>query len=469
MNPDFTNLNVRPYDMSEKFFDRQMKQTLEGLEAPYDPGSWDLLERRLDALVAEEHPAPVEQVDKVVYHTLERLEAPYQPAHWDMLAQRMQQRALLTRRIRLAKIAEAAIFLLLLANLNIFPGFEPAPGRIKPSKMRHPDVPVASATPGHAPRQARIAGSPAQQFPAAGAGNRGLLTAPATGPSATALLDPGYRSAQSVSELLNDLQGIAEKARHRIAENQNAGEFLPFNMMAALERPARATEMPAAPVRRFREKGPLYLSTFASADQHLVLINGERKPSNGYGAGIAAGVRKGKWGAEAGIVYGHHSYEPQKKVEFYKGNVSNGYYGSTLTRAQTDIVSIPIKVNRKVARAGNTSVRAVAGVTTSFAMQKAYDYGTITYNDPNPPSTQPGGNPKLRKQGRGVLENGGLNGNVYATFDAGVRIEHPLGRGRRYTAFVEPGFRQSLTRKGVGPDREPVNTITLQAGVMAFL
>lgn len=453
--------------MSEKYFDQHIKHTLEGLEAPYDPATWDLLERRLDALVAEEYPAPVEQIDKLVYHTLQRLEAPYQAAHWELLAQRMQRQASLTRRIRLTKLAEAAILLLLLANLNVFPGFEPeVPHRTKPGKIHRPDVPVASATPEQSHRYPRNAGVAAQN---AGAGSGKLLPSFLSNPTPAGLLDPGYRSAQSVSELMNGLQQVAEKAGHRIAERQPATDFLPLNMMAAVESPTRATGMPeTAPVRRFREKSPFYLSTFASADQNLVLVNGERRPGSGYGAGIGAGVRKGKWGAEAGIVYAHSRYEPQKKVEFYTGNVTNGYYGSTLTDVQTDLVSVPLKVSRQVARAGNTSVRAVAGVTTSFAVQKAFDYGTIVYNDPNPPSTQPGNNPKLRKTGRGVLENGGLNGNVYATIDAGVRIEHPLGRGR-YTAFIEPGFRQSLTRKGTGPNREPVNTLTLQAGVMAFL
>lgn len=455
--------------MSEQYFDRQIKQTLDGLEAPYDPGTWDLLERRLDALVTEEHPAPVEQIDKLVYHTLERLEAPYQAAHWDILAQQMQRQAMQARRVRLTKLAEAAILLLLLANLNVFSGFAPAdPARTKPYKIQQPDVPVAATMPARQPRQTRSAGANAQHFPVAGADSRTLLPALLPGPTAAGLLDPGYRSAQSVSELMNGLQQVADKARHRIADHQQAAEFLPFNMMAALDVPARSADMPSAPARKFREKSPLYLAAFASADQHLVLVNGNRRPGAGYGAGVAAGVRKGKWGAEAGIVYGHNSYEPQKKVEFYKGNVTNGYYGSTLTRVQTDVVSVPLKINRQVARAGNTAVRAVAGVTASFAVQKAYDYGTITYNDPNPPSTQPAGNPKLRKQGRGVLENGGLDGNVYATADASLRIEHPLGRGR-YTAFIEPGFRQSLTRKGTGPNREPMNTITLQAGVMAFL
>lgn len=453
--------------MSEQHFDVQMKQVLENLEAPYEAGSWALLERRLDGLIAEEHQAPVEPIDKMVYHTLERLEAPYQSAHWDLLAQRMQQQTMSIRRIRLTKIAEAAILLLLLVNLNHFFGPESAPGRVKP-KIQRPDVPVASANPGHAPRHAKTSGQNDQGI-VAGTWGQSPIQPAIYGRHTTGVLSLDYRTAQSVSGVMHDLQKMAEQAQNRIAAGVSSDEFLPFNAFAALDLPVRTAEMPAAPTRKFRDRSPVYFATYASADQNMVLINGSRRLSNGYGAGVAVGLRKNKWGVETGIVYGHNDYEPHKQVEIYKGNLPNGYYGSTLTNAQTDLVSVPLKVSRQIAKAGRMTARAVAGVTTSFAVQKGYDYGTILYNDPNPPSTQSNpGNPKLRKSGRGVLENGGLGGNIYATVDAGIRLEQPLGSGR-YTAFIEPGYRQSLSRKGVGPNREPVNTLTLQAGVMTYL
>lgn len=459
--------------MSEQHFDLQMKQVLENLEAPYEAGSWALLERRLDGLVAEEYPAPVEPIDKMVYHTLERLEAPYQPAHWDMLAQRMQQQSLRIRRVRLTKVAEAAILLLLLANLSYFMGPQLAPGRPKP-KIQRPDVPVAAVKPGQMPRHAKATGITGTQFMLTEpdeAGTTGTsMPYPVAGANTPAdILSMDFRAAQSVSHIMQQVQQATDSHRDRIAGMVPTGELLPFNAFAALDVPARSAEMPVAPIRRIRSKGPVYFATFASSDQNMVLVNGARRVSSGYGAGVAVGLRKNKWGFETGVVYGSTSFEPQKQVEIYKGSLPNGYYGSTLTKAQTDFVSVPVKVNRQIARVGKTTARAVAGITTNFAVQKGYDYGTVFYDDPNPPSNLSGSaKPKLRKSGRGVLENGGLAGNVSASVDAGIRIEQPLGRGR-YTAFIEPGFRQSLTRKGVGPNREPVNTLTLQAGVMAFL
>lgn len=459
--------------MSEQHFDLQMKQVLKDLEVPYEPGTWALLERRLDGLIAEEHPAPVEQIDKMVYHTLERLEAPYQPAHWDLLAQRMQQQTLRIRRIRLTKVAEAAILLLLLVNLNHFMGPQLAPGRAKP-KIQRPNVPVAAAHPGRTLRHGNTTGSAStivmSQTETAGTFDASLTTPGTQANTPADILSMDYRSAPNVSDVMQQVQQATEGERNRVAAMVPAGELLPFDAFTALDVPARTADMPAAPIRRIRSKGPVYFATFASSDQNMVLVNGSRRISSGYGAGMTVGLRKNKWGFETGLVYGSNSYEPQKKVEIYKGSLPNGYYGSTLTRAQTDFVSVPVKVNRQIARVGNTTARVVGGVTTSFAVQKSYDYGTVFYDDPNPPSNLPGSaNPKLRKSGRGVLENGGkLAGNVTATVDAGIRIEQPLGRGR-YTAFIEPGFRQSLSRKGVGPNREPMNTLTLQAGVMAFL
>ena len=106
--------------MDYKNFDNKLKNALEGLEAPFDPSAWAAFEQRLNAPFTEEQPAAVDAVDKAVFRTLERLDAPYQPAHWDMLATRMTQVARTRRRIWIAKLTEAAIFLLLLANLEGF-------------------------------------------------------------------------------------------------------------------------------------------------------------------------------------------------------------------------------------------------------------------------------------------------------------------------------------------------------------
>ncbi|MCB9305777.1 MAG: hypothetical protein H6565_04215 [Lewinellaceae bacterium] len=110
--------------MDNHNFDKRLKSVLDGLEVPYEQGTWAALEQRLNAPFAEEHPAAVDAVDKALYHTLEGLEAPYQSSHWEQLSQQMNRQRYLRRRIRFTKLAEAAIFLLLLVNLNGFLHFD---------------------------------------------------------------------------------------------------------------------------------------------------------------------------------------------------------------------------------------------------------------------------------------------------------------------------------------------------------
>jgi hypothetical protein len=135
---------------------------------------------------------------------------------------------------------------------------------------------------------------------------------------------------------------------------------------------------------------------------------------------------------------------------------------------EADIVAVPVKITRRIAQFGQTTAHATAGVTTNFAVNKNYEYGSVFY-----PGQAPSGNlapsqqPKLKQNGQGVLENGSLKGNVYASADIGVRIEQPIGR--RIAAFVEPGYRMALGNKGIGPNPAKINTLSVQAGVLATL
>jgi hypothetical protein len=74
----------------------------------------------------------------------------------------------------------------------------------------------------------------------------------------------------------------------------------------------------------------------------------------------------------------------------------------------------------------------------------------------------------LRPPGRGALEQGGtLEGNIFASLDAGLRYERPIGK--RFAAFVEPSYRLGLNTAKLGPKDTRVNTVSVQAGVVCML
>lgn len=451
--------------MDDKTFDYSLKAVLDNLEPAYEPASWTALQTRMDAALVEEQPAAVDTVDKAVFHTLERLEVPYQAAHWQLFATKMQVQTSRIARLRLAKLAECTLLLLFLWNFPAFFGPNAVEGPQKP--VFPADVPVAQA--GGAGTESRL---PLTSDNTSFSGGQSIYASAiahtlASNPAIPFIGSTDYRKANSTLDILVELRTIGAGAKPMIA----SVDLIPSDVLAGFSVPERQLLMPVIPTNQANRPGPFYLAASANLDQNRVLVHGMRRNSVGYGGTISAGYRKEKWGVEAGLGYVQKNYTPKREVEIYSGNIASGYYGSTLTDVHTDMVTVPVKVTRRIARFGNTTAHATAGLTANFTTQKTYDYGTVYYApDALPPNflPDPSQSPQLRQSGRGILEKGKLNDNFYASLDAGIRIEHPIA-GKRYTAFIEPAYRQSISGKGIGPKREPINTFSIQAGVVAFL
>jgi hypothetical protein len=153
----------------------------------------------------------------------------------------------------------------------------------------------------------------------------------------------------------------------------------------------------------------------------------------------------------------------------YENNPFTGISYYYADEVDADLVTVPVKATRRIGKMGKTTAHAVAGLTANFAANKRYGYKTVHYPPPVPVPT-PGGpvSPNsVIPEGKGIFEKGGLVQNAYATADLGLRVERPLGSSR-YTAFVEPMYRQSLGG-GLGPHAARISTFSLQAGVMASL
>ncbi|GAB4493268.1 MAG: hypothetical protein OHK0019_16890 [Saprospiraceae bacterium] len=456
--------------MNDNLFDKKLKAALDNVEVPYEPATWAALEQRLNAPFTEEHPAPVDAVDKAVFRTLERLEAPYQPAHWEVLANRMTQAVRLRRRIWATKLSEAAIFLLLLANLDGFFG----DGTFSPQEQ--------PPSPQQLPKNNRLqAEAPASRWHKSGNFVTGSLTKNSFSngleQSANAVL-AGWQTAESYSS--EEFATLQESGQF-VFDAQNISGFWQENWpsladllaLPVLSGQPVVERMNANPyaVSKNLVKTPkqsrMYAASFANFDKNFARSEGYSNTANGYGGGVAIGTRIGKWGVEAGISYNRRRYQPKKEIEIYD-ITTNGLHGSYASNVDADLLSVPVKITRQIAQFGQASIHATAGVTTNIALDKSYQYAGVFYPAPSSsgdPSTDQ--KPKLRKNGQGALENGSLAGNVYASADLGLRIEHPIGR--RLAAFVEPAYRQSLGGRGIGPNPARINTFSVQAGVLATL
>ena len=457
--------------MDNHNFDKRLKSVLDGLEVPYEQGTWAALEQRLNAPFAEEHPAAVDAVDKALYHTLEGLEAPYQSSHWEQLSQQMNRQRYLRRRIRFTKLAEAAIFLLLLVNLNGFLHLDDDIQRDTPAPaskhlQANSDHGIEQSVPGTTSGAGFALQFAGHDDRASGRQHENMM-------SSVALFDPELMNTNIPSgpgeEALVLLNPTETPTPEHWASLPNIVK-LPILLGAPLESmtPPSPYAAPVVQVNAPRQHR-FYAATYAVYDRNYVRSADHAHNANGYGAGIGIGYRIGKWGIETGLSYSRKQYEPRREEEIYSGNTQVGYYGSFTKSVDADLISVPVKVTRRVAQFGQASAHAVAGATAHFALDKSYQYGSTYYPGQAPPDPHQsvGQQPQLRKVGRGLLENGSLQGNTYATADAGLRVEHPLGR--RFVAFVEPAYHHAFGKRGIGPSPARINTFSVQAGVLATL
>ncbi len=455
--------------MKHTAFDAQIKSSLEQLDAPYEPTTWDMLRQKMDQTLVEENPAPVSDVDKAVFHKLQHIEMPYQPAHWDMLANRMTDTLRLRRRIWIGKVAEAAIFLLLIVNIDGLLDLG-SNERTRPStrpKSTRPQV----DNPAKNLRQKQYAAVVGQQLGSSNVTEDALYLLSLENMETVTV--PYMESAYPDFFVVDPAGQTAPTGYSNDVPVQNTNVFAAFAGLpmqnAPMPRYSSIFKTPVFPVKPARSS-KMYAATFANFNHNIIKSAGDTRTASGYGSGIAVGYRKGKWAVEAGISYAQANYAPKKEIEIYAGNLQNGYVGTYASDVNADLFSIPVKATRKIGQMGRTSVHAVAGVTGNVSVQKSYQYKTVEYgsgpsSQPNQGQQQP---PQLTRKGTGLLEkNGTLAGNFYATADAGVRVQRPIGK--RLTAYVEPAYHQALGQSGLGPKSNKINSLSLNAGVIAAL
>lgn len=455
--------------MEDKFFDNQMKSALERIEPPFDPSTWDALARKMDAL---QNPVPVDDVDKAVARGLQHLEPAFQPAHWDKLAGQMQTIADRRRRIITSKLAEAALLALLAWNFGGLLLGEKPTAPAAPAKPKY-EGPVAE---NQSPRRTRTNVAPgvsAENFEANLLTNNDLEGQPTFVFENGTVLSLGDAAAVFASDNSNtDGQVLTNDAAALTQARAGYASFamLPGTSAQLLENAARQPQFAAFTLQKKSEK-QYYVSNYASVARNHVRTpydqefqkSGYAQWTNGYGGGLAVGTRRGKWGAEAGIVYASKKYTPRTTIAITGGNPTTGYRGVALSEVDLDVVAVPVQVNRQIARAGRTSMRASVGATANFAAQSAYRYREVEV-----PGTSGGTgvNPAAKQLGRGVFEGGQVDKNTWLTADAGLRIEHRVNQ--LVTAFVEPVYSFAVAGR-VGPKRAQFSSATLNAGVMASL
>ncbi len=478
--------------MSENKFDQTIADQLRDLEMPYEPASWDLLQSKLDHLAAPtpqpEPPTPQPSggnaFDQRMKAMLEEVDMPYQSAHWERMSAQLDN-AGAERHIRRYKISEAAAVLLLALAFQAALNSGNTWFKMPRQQQTEPQEKTEMANKAKKQRQNTANGTIASSVvvPAT------LPTLPL--PTAVANNTPGTASANNAyasDNITNILAAAVVPTPNQGTATQTTlnGALIgpnglpivpkglrPLTLLAALGLDQLPFPQPTLPAMASLSTQPTQRHHDKHAKTYLMAYGGTEKQryqgSDNYSTeyqtanvGLKLGRRKGNWGMELGLEHTPLAFRPEDEtIAFHKDN--NKTFATKYSKVRASIVSVPANVTRQITKVGKTSLHAVAGVAAHFATNKSYNFEEVEV--PTSPSTQ--GNKPPLPDGKGLLEGSTLYGNSYATANAGLRIEHRVGR--RTTAYVEPQVRRFMGGRGVGPNRGKTNTIGVQAGVLAMI
>ena len=506
--------------------DEIVKSKLEDTTASYEPSSWALMESMINADADLSIPEMDDvEFDGIAYENLNSLETPYNPAHWDLMARRIQQEFSLQHRLYRYKIAEISLMLFAIFTLLQF-----LP--IHKIALHKKDVPVAeSENPTSTFQQAipsiadysidqKETTAPEVETEVADATNSSQLNPTTNSNTALAQVESNpvtetastdnydippantfnriSTSANENSLLLaaasNEEPSIEDEQEENVSEeavsslsdqNVQPDESLEFADMNLLLLQSENMEeiafddsenLPKCIYCKGKKPVHLRIGMMTALDFNYVMtpydVKFERDAYanlyGGYSGGFSFGFQQGRWELGTGVLYSSKRYEPEANIE-YTGSLLDGLVGEGLTSAQLNILSMPLNVNYTYAHAGKWHFYSVAGASANFLAINHYDEKTFSVSnrngliDPRIQEAHGEGEPTYN----GILEGGKLSDNFYLTVNLGLGAERYFTP--RWSIFVQPVYQHSVLSRGIGPNNDRINAVSIFAGAKATL
>ncbi|MCS6929001.1 MAG: hypothetical protein NZM43_05845 [Saprospiraceae bacterium] len=448
--------------MTEQHFDQQLRKVLENLTPPYDPLSWQSLERRLDSQMAtgDSDAADPTAWDAAARQKIAALKVPYEPESWQLLTAKMHLRAQRQRFVlgmKLIEIAAILVFIWSLRVSNVFEGKPPTPEQ----------CPKPSATP--LARHVAPLASPFQASAPISSKKRACVKLQPSGMSAE------FSSAQPLDNSDTVTQDLLQTYR----ASETALALPQSTLLPSLLQPVLAPlptcsinllptfQIPAETNKRksTRAQSSLFLFAGAAVHYHQIQLPTQTLMVHSYGLACRAERRRHRWAWNAGIEYTSLAFTPHAREYVYSGTPQTGYYSIKLSQVRTDMLLLPVGVLRQLFKRERAQLWAIGGLTGHLALFKAYDYDYNYYPPGHLPIKQldPSTKSHQTQRGRGLLEGGNRSSNIYLSADLGLRGEYEWLEGK-YSLYIAPIYRRGVTP---APDAQGgrQHTWVLQVGV----
>ncbi len=191
----------------------------------------------------------------------------------------------------------------------------------------------------------------------------------------------------------------------------------------------------------------------------------------GYGAGFSTSLVVGNWELESGFNYANRQYTPKNAETF--GSLLQGYLKIKIDKIQMNILSVPLNLRYHVKKDLTQSHFYVHGGATMHVTTQANYFIKSEF-------VGNGRRPNLNEANRlidssksadkiyssGWFEGGSYIQNRYYTVNLGLGFEQRISA--RYSIFGQTTYSQFLDSKGLGPNNDRFNTLSISTGVRAL-
>ncbi len=483
-------------EKSDQAFDQLLRSALENLEPAGKP-DWQHMQSQLEESYQDQ------AFDQQIRSILEKTHADAKELNWHQFEQKMLLQAERRRRIITARMVELVLVLLVFRTIDHlgFTNYLPViPNSIAPTPAPT-GVPLAGTPKAFLTDLTPLTGASLPMV-AANAPVRagGILTADdAVGTD----LQPSGKTALHLQSL-SIKTGMGEHVSHewviqtpaRDPINTLAKEFrglLPgLRKAEELKLPNGLSPLPSEqgpgtslPLPRLEGSGRI--AVHRNSRGHLVsifsglMVNGVESPAfidpgkhyRQAHAGVQSGIRveflHEDWILRSGLSYQNLRYHPNLSETL--GNFDGGYYKIRFREIQSQLISIPVGIERVLHSGASSRLSAGFGLSITASLDNRYALDTIT--DLSGPSRQgisfdPSTPSELlarvsKSSHRGLLQGGNFGSNAFASLILSVTYHRDLGNG--WTVYSSLEGSKMLGEQGFGPNADKLFHAGWSAGV----
>jgi len=526
--------------MEQNQFDKKVKESLEHLEVPFNATPWNKIEQALDALDVPVTPVAENDFDAFISNKLVNLSIParqpnwermsaaldevetstafdkevkskintfnpvYQPSHWELLAAQLRREKSIKESLYKNKIAEFALFLLLLLNFHhYFPNFpataalpiatenltkktvETPPRLVEstPQKQTNPSAVNQNIATTNSPTINKIANATAKEIVAvdklvhksAIANDNKLYVLS----DLTTIDINGVSSQPSRQQIEFGIDGktgltitVPEMAQHldRVGLTSDLFvETLPSLVPASLAT-AKIIPLDCEQCKRFKIPA---LFRFGMVG-HLGLIKAEHSSTQAldfsteqeshigvaYGSGFTLGFKFNRWEIETGLIYAEKRYDHFALHNKYPHQLK----GLSL---QTIQVPVNLRYNYGVLDDGKLHLYVQPGAAFNFVLREEQDIIKLSQSE----ASWLGANATsiatsrtfVNKSNEGLFGGDGFKDNLFLTVNFGAGAEYYLSP--KWSIFLQPDFQYYFSATRIGPTKDKVHNLSLSFGV----